>query len=194
MDRIQVIILGITAAPGGNAFALILKELDGNRRLPIMIGAFEAQSIAFELEGIEPPRPMTHDLIKIIFETFGHNLDEVVIDELHDGTFHAKLVFDNDIFRIDCRPSDAIAIAIRTNVPIYINEDIFLESVKLPSDQDYSGEAEEFSSSKKSSQSPSTGNKRLDIIQAQLNKAIDEENYELAAKLRDEIKKILEKS
>jgi bifunctional DNase/RNase len=194
MDRIQVIILGITAAPGGNAFALILKELDGNRRLPIMIGTFEAQSIAFELEGITPPRPMTHDLIKIIFDTFGHTLAEVVIDELHDGTFHAKLIFDNDIFRIDCRPSDAIAIAVRINVPIYISEDIFLASGKLPSDQDYPGEDDEFPLDQTTSKTSSTGNKRLDIIQVQLNKAIDDENYELAAKLRDEIKKILEKS
>ncbi len=197
LDKIQVVILGISATPGGNAFALVLKELDGNRRLPIIIGAFEAQAIAFELEGIVPPRPMTHDLIKIILETLGAQLNEVYIDELEEGTFHAKLILDNGTYRIDCRPSDAIAIAVRMNVPIYVNSDIMEESGIITADSEESSEQQNFVRPTEEQPKPtekSSGNKRLDILQSQLDKAIKEENYEAAAKLRDEIKKLLESS
>lgn len=195
MEKIQVVILGISSTPGGNAFGLILKEIDGNRRLPILIGAFEAQSIAFELEGVVPPRPMTHDLIKNIFDTFSYQITEVFIDELNEGTFHAKLVFDNEGLSIDCRPSDAIAIAVRTNVPITINSDIMDEAGVIgQAEQEFPEQFQQFGSSQKETMTGSSGNKRLDILQNQLNKAITDENYEVAAKIRDEIKKLLESS
>lgn len=197
MDKIQVVILGISATPGGNAFALVLKELDGNRRLPIIIGAFEAQAIAFELEGIVPPRPMTHDLIKIILESLGSQMQEVYIDELEEGTFHAKIVLDDGSIKIDCRPSDAIAIAVRMNVPIFVNAEIIDEAGILAGENDDSQEnvnyvkpVDEYPKS-----TPNiSGNRKLDILQSQLDKAIKDENYEVAAKLRDEIKKLLESS
>ena len=89
MEKIQVDILGLSTSPAsGGAYALILKEVNGNRRLPIIIGAFEAQSIALEMEGIKPPRPLTHDLMKNILETMGADLSEIVISELRDGTFN----------------------------------------------------------------------------------------------------------
>ncbi|MGB9702371.1 MAG: bifunctional nuclease domain-containing protein [Candidatus Kapaibacteriota bacterium] len=195
MDKVQVVILGISATPGGNAFALILKELDGNRRLPIIIGAFEAQSIAFELEGVNPPRPLTHDLIKIMLDTFGYQLSEIFIDSLEEGTFHAKLIFEVEGIQIDCRPSDAIAIAIRVNAPIYVNSEILEEAGVSPLQNDPEMQMPNFQQpSQKAESTPSSGNKRLDILQSQLEKAIKEENYETAAKLRDEIKKILESS
>lgn len=196
MDKVQVVILGISATPGGNAFALILKELDGSRRLPIIIGAFEAQSIAFELEGVNPPRPLTHDLIKIILETFGYQLSEIFIDNLEEGTFHAKLIFEVEGIQIDCRPSDAIAIAIRMNAPIFVNAEILEEAGVAPLQNDSEIQIPNFpqESSQKVESTTSSGNKRLDILQTQLEKAIKEENYETAAKLRDEIKKILESS
>lgn len=197
MDKIQVVILGISATPGGNAFALVLKELDGNRRLPIIIGAFEAQAIAFELEGIVPPRPMTHDLIKIILESLGSQLHEIYIDELEEGTFHAKMILDGETIKIDCRPSDAIAVAVRMNVPIFVNSEIFEEAGIVANEND---EGEEPKSIVKPVDEPqskphkASGNRKLDVLQIQLEKAIKDENYEVAAKIRDEIKKLLESS
>src|SRR5512136_2555679 len=106
--RIQVDIVGLSSSPSsGGAYALILKEVGGNRRLPIIIGAFEAQSIALEIEGIKPPRPLTHDLMKNILDTVGTELTEITISELRDGTFFAKLNLESQ--EIDARPSDAIA-------------------------------------------------------------------------------------
>ena len=91
MEKKQLVVLGLSASPGtGSAYALIMKEIDGNRRLPIIIGAFEAQAIALEMEGVEPPRPMTHDLLKKILDTFDEQLTEVYINDLKDGTFFAK--------------------------------------------------------------------------------------------------------
>jgi len=84
------------------------------------------------MENIEPPRPMTHDLIKNILETFGYNLNSVIIDALNDGTFHAKLIFDTEDVQIDCRPSDAIAIALRMNAPIFVDNDILEEAGVAP--------------------------------------------------------------
>lgn len=195
MDKIQVVILGISSTPGGNAFGLILKEFDGNRRLPILIGAPEAQAIAFELEGVIPPRPLTHDLIKNLLDAFGYQLSEVIIDELNEGTFQAKLFFENEGIQIDCRPSDAIAIAVRTNVPISVSSEIMDEAgvIAQPNDPNFPDQFQQFSNTQKE-QGQSSGNKRLDILQNQLDKAIKDENYETAAKIRDEIKKLLESS
>lgn len=197
MDKIQVVILGISATPGGNAFALVLKELEGNRRLPIIIGAFEAQAIAFELEGIVPPRPMTHDLIKIILESLGSQLNEIYIDELEEGTFHAKMILDDGAIKVDCRPSDAIAVAVRMNVPIFVNSEIFEEAGIITGENEENDEPVNYvkpvDDYPKQTQK-SSGNRKLDVLQSQLDKAIKDENYEVAAKLRDEIKKLLESS
>lgn len=197
IDKIQVVILGISATPGGNAFALVLKELDGNRRLPIIIGAFEAQAIAFELEGIVPPRPMTHDLIKIILESLGSQLNEIYIDELEEGTFHAKMIMDDGAIKVDCRPSDAIAVAVRMNVPIFVNSEILEEAGIITGENEenegpvnYVKPVEEYPKRTEKT----SGNRKLDVLQSQLDKAIKEENYEAAAKLRDEIRKLLESS
>lgn len=117
MEKIQVDIFGLTANPSsGGAYALILKEVGGNRRLPIIIGAFEAQSIALEIEGIKPPRPLTHDLMKNILDTVGTELTEITISELREGTFFATLSLESH--ELDARPSDAIALAVRFGVPI----------------------------------------------------------------------------
>ena len=117
VEKIQVDILGLSTSPSsGGAYALILKEMNGNRRLPIIIGAFEAQSIALEMEGIKPPRPLTHDLMKNIIDTFGVSLQDVYINELRDGTFYAKITIEgvSDSQEVDSRPSDAIALAVGT--------------------------------------------------------------------------------
>ncbi|MBI1803126.1 MAG: bifunctional nuclease family protein [Ignavibacteriae bacterium] len=183
MDRIQVDILGLSTSPAsGGAYALILKEVSGNRRLPIIIGAFEAQSIALEMEGIKPPRPLTHDLMKNILETLGSDLAEITISELRDGTFYAKLSFDSR--EIDARPSDAIALAVRFGAPIFVSEKVMEEASFLPEEEQEPSEANTMAGSKPKE----TKLTRLEALRAQLKDAVEREDYEKAAKLRDEIR------
>lgn len=183
MEKVQVDILGLQTSPAsGGAYALILKEVNGNRRLPIIIGAFEAQSIALELEGIKPPRPLTHDLMKNLIESFGAELNEITISELRDGTFFATLSFDGQ--EIDARPSDAIALAVRFGAPIYVAEKVMEEaSLEIENEEQ---EQENITPSKTETVSLT----KLEALRAQLNEAIEREDYEKAAKLRDEIRKL----
>jgi len=188
MEKIQLTVLGLSASPAGNnAYALILKEIDGRRRLPIVIGTFEAQSIALEMEGYVPPRPMTHDLLKNCLDTAGLQLEEILINDLKEGTFYSKLVING--FEVDARPSDAIAMAVRYDAPIFVDETIMEEaSVVPPNDDSFN---DNFNNTK--SFNNKTPQSMLDNLQLQLDKAINEEDYEKAANIRDEIKKILEK-
>jgi bifunctional DNase/RNase len=184
VEKIQVDILGLSTSPAsGGAYALILKEVNGNRRLPIIIGAFEAQSIALEMEGIKPPRPLTHDLIKNILESVGAELAEITISELKDGTFYAKLSLDSQ--EIDARPSDAIALAVRFGAPIYVSDKVMDEAAFLPENEDEGAEA---------SATPPKGKEvkmtKLETLRTQLKESIEREDYEKAAQLRDEIRKL----
>jgi hypothetical protein len=194
MEKIQLVVLGLSASPASsNAYALILKEVEGNRRLPIIIGAFEAQAIALEMEGVVPPRPMTHDLIKSIIDAFNITLSEVFINELKDGTFFAKLIFDDSDIEIDARPSDAIALAVRCNTPIYVESQILNETGIIPQGEEQEMDEEEeddlkFLKKEKPQPKPTS---RLEQLQQDLEKAIQDEDYENAARIRDEIKKIL---
>jgi bifunctional DNase/RNase len=201
MDRIKLNVLGLSASPASNnAYALIMKEEDGNRRLPIIIGAFEAQAIALEMENVIPPRPMTHDLLKNVIEAFGSILSEVYINELRDGTFYAKLIFEDYDLDLDARPSDAIALAIRLNSPIFIDTDIFEQTAVLPQGEEepyFDDEQDDFAvvKSDKNKDSKTTKPKtKLEQLQVLLDTAINSEDYEKAAKLRDEINKILTSS
>ena len=111
MNKIECEILGLSSSPStGGAYAILLKELEGHRRLPIIIGAFEAQAIALEMEGIKPPRPLTHDLLKQITDNLGAIVNEVIIDELRENTFFAKIIMEVSGLtqEVDARPSDAI--------------------------------------------------------------------------------------
>lgn len=190
MEKVQVDILGLSTSPSsGGAYALILKEVNGNRRLPIIIGAFEAQSIALEMEGIKPPRPLTHDLMKNIIDTFGVSLQDVFINELRDGTFYAKITIEgvNDSQEVDSRPSDAIALAVRYGVPIFVSDEVLNEAGIAAE----AGE-EEAGASPKVDQ-PAAMKKhtsKLEQLQTSLKEAIEREEYEKAAKLRDDIRKL----
>ena len=190
MEKIQVDILGLSTSPSsGGAYALILKEVNGLRRLPIIIGAFEAQSIALEMEGIKPPRPLTHDLLKNVMDSLGASLNDVFINELRDGTFYAKLSLDSQ--EVDSRPSDAIALAVRYGVPIFVADKVMEEAGFVP-DAD---EAEKTPPSTPAETEPETEKpkvklSRLEQLQQQLLEAVAKEEYEKAAKLRDEIQKL----
>jgi uncharacterized protein len=190
VERVLVDILGLsTNAQSGGAYALILREINGNRRLPIIIGAAEAQSIALEMEGIKPPRPLTHDLMKNIIAAFGAELTDIVIDELRDGTFYAKLNVDNQ--QIDSRPSDAIALAVRYGVQIYVAAGVMDEAAFVPEEEDDDqGPPARQQKQKQQQQPPTTKQSKLEQLNQQLKEAIEKENYEKAAALRDEIRKL----
>lgn len=120
-------VIGVRVEQPQNAPVLLLRESEGDRYLPIWIGQTEATAIALEQQGVEPARPLTHDLIKNLIEAFGRTLEEVRIVDLHEGTFYADLVFDGDT-RVSARPSDSIAIALRTGVPIFAEESVLVEA------------------------------------------------------------------
>lgn len=188
MERVLVDILGLSTNPqSGGAYALILREINGNRRLPIIIGAAEAQSIALEMEGIKPPRPLTHDLMKNIIAAFGAELTDIIIDELRDGTFYAKLNLENQ--QIDSRPSDAIALAVRYGVQIYVAAGVMDEAAFVPEEE----EEDQGPPARKrieKQQAPTTKQSKLELLHQQLKEAIEKENYEKAAAVRDEIRKL----
>ncbi len=188
LEKIQLVVLGLSASPANNnAYALLMQELDGTRRLPIIIGAFEAQAIAIELEGGVPPRPMTHDVMKELIENFGASVTEVFIHELREGTFFAKIVLEDFGFEVDSRPSDAIALAVRCGAPIYISSDVFEETAieGAESAQYVREDTGQFLKNKREG----FGTNKLEQLRNMLNKAIKDEDYERAAKLRDELKK-----
>ncbi len=193
MDLVQVDIIGLSTSPSsGGAYALVLGEVDGNRRLPIIIGAFEAQAIALELEKIQPPRPMTHDLIRDLFESVAANVSDILIDELREGTFFAKIRFavNGTEAQLDCRPSDAVALAVRVGAPIFVSESVLDEAGIPTEDEDDLAPVE--ASSDESAEEPEEESPKspLQKLEDDLAKTIADEDYERAAKLRDDIMRL----
>lgn len=189
MDHIQVDIIGLSTSPSsGGAYALVLGEVGGNRRLPIIIGAFEAQAIALELEKIQPPRPMTHDLLRDTLEAVGAEVLDVVIDELREGTFFAKIryVHDGDEGQLDSRPSDAVALAVRVDAPIYVSPSV-MEEAGIPTEEEGAAALAPAETEEEEEQMPMS---KLEQMEQQLEVAIEQEDYEKAAKLRDEIQRL----
>ncbi len=194
MHKIQCEILGLsTSSTAGGAYGLLLKEINGNRRLPIIIGPFEANAIALELEGSRPPRPLTHDLIKNLIDNLSASVLEIVIDELKDNTFYAKIVLEiaGLTNEIDSRPSDAIALALRAKVPIYVNEIVMEEASFIPTEE-IEGEqkAEDIFDTEDETKTPNSKEARVAALQDKLREALSSEDYERAAKIRDDIKKL----
>lgn len=201
MSLIQLNIKGISySQTQSGAYALVLSEIEGTRTLPIIIGAFEAQSIAIALETeIRPPRPLTHDLFKTFSDTFKITIKEVIIHKLVDGVFFSSLVCEREGEEevIDTRTSDAIAIAVRFDAPIYTYENILdkagiylkveeeLAIEQKSESENIPLELEEVATKEKSDFSSLS----LTELHKQLNAAVANENYELAAKIRDEISK-----
>jgi bifunctional DNase/RNase len=190
VNKIRLEILGLSSSQAqSGSFALVLGEKNGSRRLPIIIGMFEAQAIAIEIERITPNRPMTHDLFRSMAEAFEIRVVEVVISDLREGVFFAKLVCMNEDRRveIDARPSDAIAIALRFNAPVYASENVLMEAGIVLTDEDEDDPLEEVTQSP--NRPESLKEYSTDQLQMLLNEALENEDYEKAAKIRDELSK-----
>lgn len=191
MQKVQCEILGLSTSPStGGAYAILLREIEGVRRLPIIIGSFEAQAIALEIEGIRPPRPLTHDLLKQVIDNLGGMVVEIIISELRENTFYAKIILDVSGMtnEIDARPSDAIALAVRAQTPIYVSENVLELASFVPSEE---SDKETPKKSEPPSESlPKTKEARIASLQNKLREALDAEDYERAAKIRDDIKKL----
>lgn len=208
MKKIKLDIVGLSySQTQSGAYALVLGEMGGNRRLPIIIGGFEAQAIAVEIEKMQPSRPLTHDLFKTFADNFQINIQEVLIYNLIDGIFFAKLVCSNGdkTFDIDSRTSDAVALAVRFGAPIYVydfimdaagiviesNDFAFLENLEgLPKENTITNAPSTPATTEKehSPKSPYF-NMSEEQLETTLKKAIEAEQYETAAKIRDEIER-----
>lgn len=177
----------------------MLGEAEGNRRLPIIIGMFEAQAIAIEIEKIIPNRPMTHDLFKSFANAFHFHVDEIVISDLKEGVFFAKIICTDGLKKseIDARPSDAIAVGLRFDAPIFTFENILAEAGIVLTDEEEEEEKSEPKAEKKVKVKKESSSKKgddfksysVDKLNELLKDAIDKEDYERAAKIRDELGK-----
>ncbi|GAA3996553.1 bifunctional nuclease family protein [Hymenobacter fastidiosus] len=204
MKKIQLEILGLSSSQSqSGSFALILGEKTGNRRLPIIIGMFEAQSIAIQIEKISPNRPLTHDLFKSFAEHVHVAVLEVLISDLKEGVFYSKIVCTDGAttFELDARPSDAIAIGLRFGVPIFTVESVLSEAGIILSDLDENADEDSDDDDEDEDDDPSgtpkpepaprdpSGQVSLDELTKMLAQALEKEDYEKAAKIRDELNK-----
>jgi bifunctional DNase/RNase len=204
MSLVKLAIKGISYSQTQNgAYALILNEVDGERKLPIVIGAFEAQSIAIALEKeIKPPRPLTHDLFKNFADRFDIVVKQVIIHKLVDGVFYSSIICERDKIEeiIDARTSDAIALALRFNAPIFTYKNILdkagvylkgnsMEPENATEENDGVLSTPETFGSEETTPKQSYSGKSIQELYELLNEAVQNEDYEKAAKIRDEISK-----
>lgn len=200
MKKIPLEIIALShSVTQSHSFAVVLGEVDGTRRLPIVIGGFEAQAIAVALDNMKPSRPLTHDLMKTICDTFAVELDHVFISKLKDGIFFSTLIFTNgeQSYELDSRTSDALALAVRFECPIFVAETILQEAgvdAELGEEQNESELEEKIEEltanvSAPPSSASNFGNMSLEELNEELDAAIENEDYERAARIRDELKK-----
>jgi bifunctional DNase/RNase len=203
MKKIELEIIALShSVTQSHSFAVVLGEVDGTRRLPIVIGGFEAQAIAVALDNMKPSRPLTHDLMKTVCDTFALELEYIYISKLVDGVFYSNLVFSNgtDKYEIDSRTSDALALAVRFECPIYVNENILEEAgveadssiEPMPtSETDLERKIEELTSvaAAQPGSNSDFSSMSMDELNAALLHAIEHEDYERAARIRDELTK-----
>lgn len=193
MDKIKIEILGLSSSQSQTtgSFALVLGETGGERRLPIIIGMFEAQAIALEIEKIAPNRPMTHDLFKSFAHGFNYEVTEIIISDLKEGVFFAKIVCTDGIktIEVDARPSDAIAIGIRFEVSFYTYEKVLAEAGIILTEDEEILEEESIEPIVVEKEGERIQDFSVDKLNEMLNEALAAEDYEKAAKIRDEINK-----
>ncbi|MDD5766341.1 MAG: bifunctional nuclease family protein [Candidatus Marinimicrobia bacterium] len=182
---IKVEIQKIVQYPPNKGYVVLLREVGGNKQLPIIVGTFEAQAIALALENVDMPRPLTHDLIVNILKTLSMKITKVIVNDLRENTFFARVFLENETdhssLQIDARPSDAIAIGLRMRAPLFVSDLVMdaagqiaaVQKNTTPPANDVAPEMENLD--------------KLFDLQTKLQNAINEENYELAAKLRDQI-------
>ena len=197
MEKIRLDIIGMSYSQSqSGAYAIILGEQNGKRRLPIIIGGFEAQAIAIELEKIKTPRPLTHDLFKSFAETFHIGISEVIINKFSEGVFFAVLVCSDggNEYKVDSRTSDAIALALRFNCPVYTYEHILVAAGIVMEEE--SPESPPSGTRKEPEESKDENISSLSLTQLRqlLKKAVEKEEYEKASAIRDEINKRTKKS
>lgn len=190
MQKIKLDITGIQySQTQSGSYVLTLLEVGGRRKLPILIGGFEAQSIAVELEKMVPNRPLTHDLIKTFCKSFGVSVKEIVIYKFLEGVFYSKIICEKDgmLTEIDSRTSDAIAVGVRFNAPIYSYDEV-LEEVDSNEGQE-NGEEELFDEEEEvdTTMESELRNATKEELNFRLQEAIENEAYELASKIRDEL-------
>lgn len=188
-NKVKLRVMGLTfSQTQTGSYALVLAEESGKKRIPIMIGAFEAQAIALHLEELKPPRPLTHDLFLSFSRAYGVELKEVLINKLEEGIFYSELVFvqENETVRIDSRTSDAVALALRFKCPIYTTSEILDKAgIILEDKADEEKEAgEEFPGDEFSIE-----DKPMPELEEMLAQAIANEDYETASQIRDEMKR-----
>ena len=192
MEKVELKFLRITYShTHAGAYALILAEKQGDRRLPIIIGGVEAQAIAIQVENIKPARPLTHDLFKNLADQLNINLKEVVINDLVEGIFHAKLVLeqgDHEV-EVDARSSDAIALALRFACPIFTYEFIMSAAGLKVEEGEEDKEAAEKVEKAEKSEKKNIKQVPLEDLKSMLEEALSDEDYERASKLRDELKR-----
>jgi bifunctional DNase/RNase len=174
-----------------HSYAVVLGEVNGLRRLPIVIGGFEAQAIAVALENMKPTRPLTHDLMRNFMHSFNVELQEIIITDLQEGIFYSKLicVSEHDTVEIDSRTSDALALAVRFQCPIYIDDEILSQAGILM--EDVPGDKKTKKSKKKEDENLSSelSNLNVEELNNLLNEVLEQEDYIKAIAIRDEIKK-----
>jgi bifunctional DNase/RNase len=191
-EKHQLEIVGISySQTQSGAYALILGEVNGNRRIPIIIGTFEAQAIAIELEKMKPARPLTHDLFKTFALEYDINIIEVVINKFEDGVFYARIVCSDGKKQkeIDARTSDAVAMAVRFNCPIYTYKKVLDETSMVKEDEKEEKAEEDIPENESTKTAESMEQFSDEDLEKMLKDAIDDEDYEKASKYRDELKR-----
>ncbi|CAH1000255.1 hypothetical protein LEM8419_01404 [Neolewinella maritima] len=192
MDKIELKVMAISRSVSQSPnYAVVLGELEGTRRLPVIIGSSEAQAIAIAIEGMSGPRPMTHDLFKNTLETLRADLREIIISDIKEGIFYARLVLDRDgeIIEVDSRTSDALALATRFDCPIYTYELILQNAgIVLEGDEEENMQMQDVADSSGGGRSDKLSSYTVGELNDLLEEVLSEENYERAAQIRDEIK------